>query len=233
MGEFLDIGAIQAQAKQNALDAQLLQVAKKMEETLDKAIHSIDTLDEDDLESLREKRIEQMKRNHKQKIEWRKIGHGTYDLLMDEKDFFSKAKLSKRMVCHFFRESTQRCHVIDRHMESLCVSHLETRFCKINAERSPFLCEKLKIWMLPTLALVQSGQVIDYIVGFDDMGGSDDFSTDILARVMCHKVDGIINYEGSTYKSGIHSHAENSRPSLRSGAIRHSPSDDDNSDFSE
>ena len=52
---------------------------------------------------------------------------------------------------------------------------------QINAEKSPFLTEKLKIWMLPTLALIQNEKVEDYVVGFDAMGGKDDFETSMLA----------------------------------------------------
>ena len=52
---------------------------------------------------------------------------------------------------------------------------------QINAEKSPYLVDKLKIWMLPTLALVRNEKVIDYVVGLDDLGGKDDFTVDILA----------------------------------------------------
>lgn len=48
---------------------------------------------------------------------------------------------------------------------------------QINAEKAPYLTDKLKVWMLPTLALIKGEKVIDYVVGFDDMGGKDDFST--------------------------------------------------------
>lgn len=51
---------------------------------------------------------------------------------------------------------------------------------KINAEKSPFLAEKLKIIVLPTLALIKNAKVDDYVVGFDELGGTDDFSTEIL-----------------------------------------------------
>jgi len=37
---------------------------------------------------------------------------------------------------------------------------------QINAEKSPFLTDKLKIWMLPTLALIKHEKVEDYVVGF-------------------------------------------------------------------
>ena len=51
----------------------------------------------------------------------------------------------------------------------------------MHAEKSPFLTEKLKIFMLPTLALIKHEKTVDYVVGFDDLGGSDGFSTAVLA----------------------------------------------------
>lgn len=48
---------------------------------------------------------------------------------------------------------------------------------QINAEKAPYLTDKLKVWMLPTLALIKNEKVVDYVVGFDDLGGKDDFTT--------------------------------------------------------
>jgi hypothetical protein len=53
---------------------------------------------------------------------------------------------------------------------------------QINAEKAPYLTDKLKVWMLPTLALIKAEKVVDYVVGFDDLGGKDDFSTEQLAE---------------------------------------------------
>lgn len=50
---------------------------------------------------------------------------------------------------------------------------------QIDAEKAPFLVERLKIWMLPTLALVRRQKTVDYVVGFDDVGGKDDFATEV------------------------------------------------------
>ena len=35
--------------------------------------------------------------------------------------------------------------------------------------------ERLKIWMLPTLAIIRNEKTTDYVVGLDDLGGSADF----------------------------------------------------------
>lgn len=50
----------------------------------------------------------------------------------------------------------------------------------MQAEKSTFLAEKLRITVLPTLALIQKGKVEDYVVGFDELGGKDDFDTQTL-----------------------------------------------------
>lgn len=34
--------------------------------------------------------------------------------------------------------------------------------------------------MLPTLALIQDEKTIDYVAGFDQLGGKDDFTTEML-----------------------------------------------------
>lgn len=65
-------------------------------------------------------------------------------------------------------------------MSILAKQHVETRFIKVHAEKSPFLTEKLRIVVLPTLALVKNAKVEDYVVGFDELGGKDDFSTEDL-----------------------------------------------------
>ena len=53
---------------------------------------------------------------------------------------------------------------MDTHMSILANQHVETRFIKVHAEKSPFLTEKLRIVVLPTLALVKNGKVEDYVV---------------------------------------------------------------------
>lgn len=49
-------------------------------------------------------------------------------------------------------------------MSILAKQHIETRFVKINAEKSPYLAEKLRIVVLPTLALIKNAKVDDYVV---------------------------------------------------------------------
>ncbi|CAH1423922.1 unnamed protein product [Lactuca virosa] len=146
---------------QEIIEQQVLSVAKAVEDKIDDEIAALEKLDLDDIEVLRDRRLQQMKKMAEKRSRWISLGHGDYSEIFSEKDFFSIVKASDRVVCHFYRENWP-CKVVDKHLGILAKQHIETRFIKIQAEKSPFLAEKLKI------------------VGFDELGGSDDFSTEEL-----------------------------------------------------
>lgn len=178
-----------------ALEQQMLQSARIVEEQLDTELNKLDRMDEDELEQLKERRLEALKKAQKQKQEWISKGHGEYREIPSEKDFFAEVKESKNVVCHFYRDSTFRCKVLDKHLAILAKKHVETKFIKLNVEKAPFLTERLKIKVIPTMALVKDGKTKDYIVGFTDLGNTDEFPTEMLEwRLGCSE---IINYSGS------------------------------------
>ncbi|KAL7607809.1 thioredoxin domain-containing protein 9 homolog [Lactuca sativa] len=164
---------------QEIIEQQVLSVAKAVEDKIDDEIAALEKLDLDDIEVLRERRLQQMKKMAEKRSRWISLGHGDYSEIFSEKDFFTIVKASDRVVCHFYRENWP-CKVVDKHLGILAKQHIETRFIKIQAEKSPFLAEKLKIVVLPTIALIKNAKVEDYVVGFDELGGSDDFSTEEL-----------------------------------------------------
>lgn len=55
---------------------------------------------------------------------------------------------------------------------------------RVDAEKSPFIAERLKIWMLPTLVLVKDGKTEHSVVGFDELGGGDNFPTSALEQLL-------------------------------------------------
>ncbi|XP_022854514.1 thioredoxin domain-containing protein 9 homolog [Olea europaea var. sylvestris] len=180
---------------QEILEKQLLTVAKAVEDKIDDEISAIDRLDPDDMEALRERRLQQMKKMAEKRRSWTALGHGEYSEIPNEKEFFSVVKSSERVVCHFYRENWP-CKVMDKHLSILAKQHIETRFVKINAEKSLYLAEKLKIVVLPTLALIKNAKVDDYVVGFDELGGKDDFSTEELEERLAKSQ--VIVYEGES-----------------------------------
>ena len=63
-------------------------------------------------------------------------------------------KFSTVFILFFFF----RCKIFDKHLEILAKKHLETKFMKLDVEKAPFLTQRLKIRVIPTLALVIDGK---------------------------------------------------------------------------
>lgn len=173
----------------------MLQNLQAQEKKIDEDIRKLDEMDDDDIERLRDKRRRELQKMEQKKQEWKAQGHGVYREISDQKDFFDQVKKSERIVVHFYRGTTWRCQIIDRHLEDIAKRHPETKFVKVDAEKSPFLVERLNVWMLPTLVLCKNGKTEHSIVGFDELGGDDDFSTETLEYV-------ISKYECLRYSGG-------------------------------
>jgi len=178
----------------NALGQQLAMASQIIEEKIDAEIERLDNLDGDDLGNIRKDRMAAMRKKALKKNEWIANGHGEYQQLGEEKEFFEVSKKSENVVCHFFREGFERCKIMDKHLSILCLKHIETKFCKLNAEKSPFLAGRLGIKILPTLVVVKEGKTKDFIIGFTDMGNTDSFSTEVLEWRLGRS--DVIDYEG-------------------------------------
>lgn len=172
----------------------ILDHAMETERKLDEKLAKLDKLDEDDIDKIREKRKAQLIAAQKIKQENLSNGHGRYTELPDQPAFFEATKKSKWMAVHFYRPTTQRCQIVDGHLERLAQKHLETRFCKINAEKCPYLTEKLNVFVMPTILIIDKGHTVHQVRGFDEMGGSDDFHEDTLAYVLSQW--GVLDFEG-------------------------------------
>lgn len=150
--------------------------------------------------------------------------------ISDTKEFFNAAKKSSRMIVHFYRSVTPRCQIVDAHFERLAPTHLEARFVKIDAEKSPYLVEKLGIILMPTIVLIKDGKTEHAIHGFDEFGGTDDFTTSDMAYVLARH--NVLNYENDrseeisqrATKAGLNSVR---LATIRSGEYGAHASDDD------
>ena len=213
----------------------MYEMARAVEESVDDELHRLEKMDGDELEDIRRRRLEAMESSQDARKSALERGHGVVNGLDDEKAFFEKMKGEDKMIVHFYRNSSWPCEVMDKHLEVVASKHTEALVCRINAEKSPFLTEKLKIWMLPTLCLVRNTKVVDYIVGFDDVGGTDDFPTEHLRLVLASK--GVITYEGgdndvdANPRRGKKAMNVIDKSSIRRGAKMALNSDDESSDF--
>jgi hypothetical protein len=161
---------------------------------------------------MRTQRLETMKQDHKKRQDWLAngkrtslfilhsdtslydLGHGEYNELAGEKELFDTTKKSDRIVCHFYRDATMRCKIVDKHLEIIARKHVETKFVKLNVERAPFMVERLHIKTLPTMVLMIDNIVKDKIIGFTDLGNHDEFSTEMLEWRLAR--GGVIDYKG-------------------------------------
>lgn len=172
----------------------LLHITKEIERQVDATIGQIDNLSVDDLENLRQARMKELKEREEKKRRWLECGHGSLEQLPEEKMFFDVIKKSENVIVLFFTDTSQKSPIMDMHLKKLAPKHIEARFIKLNAEKCPFLAEKLKIKTIPTLALVKNGIMVDKVVGFTQLGNRDDFSTEMLEwRIAQNEV---IEYEG-------------------------------------
>ena len=122
-----------------AQEEAVLQAALEAERLIDSELSRLGSLQSEDLEEMRQRRIRQRQLEWEQQQAWLTCGHGTYKELQDEKDWFAAVKRSRRVVCHFSRPTTERCVIVDKHFAALAEKRLETRFVSINAEKAPFL----------------------------------------------------------------------------------------------
>ncbi|CAG9816204.1 unnamed protein product [Phaedon cochleariae] len=204
----------------------LLNVTEAIEKQVDAVIEQIDNLDTNDLEQLKQNRIKEMKKQEEKRKEWLSNDHGKYEELAEEKMFFDVIKKSENVVLHFYTNGSPRCAIVDKHLRILASKHIETRFAKLNAEKCPFLAEKLKIKTIPTIVLVQKSIMIDKVVGFSQLGNCDDFSTEVMEWRIAQ--NNILDYDGDllTPPNLRDTKSKNSNKKIRSGIYNNDDDDD-------
>ena len=156
------------------------QLKTAIEEQLDQQLDRLNILDTDDNEAVREQQLREMMELNKKIQKWLKNGQGVYTEVADENQFFKLSQKSRNIVCHFYRDSAERCRILDMHLKILAGKHLKALFCKLNVEKSPFLTKRLRIKVMPTILLIKNSKTRDFVVGFKDLGNCDDFSTEML-----------------------------------------------------
>lgn len=122
---------------QQAVQQSVLRVAKQLEDQLDSELHKLDNLQDDDLERIRQRRVQELRQQQEKAKEWVAKGHGEYKEIFEEKEFFKEMKGEERMICHFYRDNWPckvRMHASDAtvhavavdsaHQQPLCLMHM-------------------------------------------------------------------------------------------------------------
>ncbi|KAK9111106.1 hypothetical protein Scep_018625 [Stephania cephalantha] len=159
----------------------------------EKAQTSANANQEVDLDELMDKEVEKREALKRQ-------GHGEYREI-SEGDFLGEVTGCEKVICHFYHKEFYRCKIMDKHLKSLAPRHVDAKFIKLDAENAPFFVAKLGIKTLPCVILFSERLKLDFccrkgiagdrLVGFQDLGGKDDFAIKTLENFLIKK--GIID----------------------------------------
>jgi len=134
-------------------------------------------LENEDDGALRDRRLAQLQRELNDIHELKNKEHGEYTDIKSEKSVLEITTTTPRVVAHFYHQDFRRCQIIDQHLETLAKKHFQTKFIKVDVDNAPFLVVSLKVQVLPCIIAFVDGIGVDRVVGFDDLGNTDDFST--------------------------------------------------------
>jgi len=135
--------------------------------------------DDDVIAQLQQKRLNEMKQKHLLEMQFHAQGHGEYREICEE-EFLKEVCGSQWVVVHFYHPEFFRCKIIDKHMKLIAAKHISCKFLTLNSEKAPFFVTKLAIQMLPSVFVFKDGVVSDSFSGFDELGGKDEFRTEVL-----------------------------------------------------
>ncbi|KAH9295250.1 hypothetical protein KI387_038838 [Taxus chinensis] len=143
-------------------------------------------MDDPELEKLHADRIAALKKEAEKRQALERKGHGEYREVT-EGEFLGEVTGSKKVICHFHHREFVRCKIVDKHLKLLAAKYFDTKFIKVDAENAPFFIAKLAIKTLPCVILFRDGVATERLVGFESLGGRDDFSTEVLEKWLLKK----------------------------------------------
>lgn len=150
--------------------------AEKMERRMANADHVENDDEDDELVMLRERRMQMLKKTQEDHLVYRSKQHGEYREIGQE-NFFDIVVREKggsdRCCIHFYHKDFESCKQLDHHLSALAKEIIPVKFCKIEAEKAPFLVERLHISTLPCCLLFKNDVAVDRIVGFEGCMGED------------------------------------------------------------
>ena len=112
-----------------------------------------------------------------------RTGHGSLNEI-EEKEFLPEVTTTKYVVAHFYHQEFERCRIMDKHLSILAKKYFDTKFVKISAPDAPFFVTKLQVKVLPCLIYFNDGVAFDRMVGFEELGGKDDYNTTKLEGIL-------------------------------------------------
>jgi len=174
-----------------AVQSAVLSAATSVEASLDEQLSALPSLPtpedgEDDLAAVRAARMAALRAAAADRAAWSAAGHGSVGEGLSEKELLAATKASTRLVAAFVRPGGGNVYAteLEAHLTKLAGAHLETRFVRMDAERSPFLSNKLRLRVLPALVWFRGGKVARVLHGLGEVDPSGRFTTGVLEAVL-------------------------------------------------
>lgn len=190
------------------------------------------------LRDIRANRLREIKKEERRKQEDLGKGHGQYRHIVQD-DFIKEMTSSDVVICHFYHRDFPKCEIMHHHLQKLSQRHVETKFVKIDAEKTMFFVQKLSIRSMPTVCIFFDGLCTDKIIGYEGLidedcpeHKQDEWPTIRLARLLAEK--GGISAAKVVDDDGVEKNAQKEMENLRSVFVSNatlSMLDDDDDDF--
>ncbi|WRT70379.1 uncharacterized protein IL334_007377 [Kwoniella shivajii] len=142
----------------------------------------LDSLEEAgfDFATDRDRRIEALQREIKQVKNLKESDNGGVVTFTDEKQLIERMSKERYCLLHFFHNDFSRCKIMDQKLSDLVASHPHTLFLRASVSDIPFLVTKMAVQVLPCVISFVDGRAVDRLIGFEELGDSDHFTTKML-----------------------------------------------------
>lgn len=218
----LAFGNVMAAAARDYQKEVLSQQKAQASNSINQEVDLDELMDDPELERLHADRIAALKKEAEKRQALKKQGHGEYREVT-EADFLGEVTGSEKVICHFYHREFYRCKIMDKHLKSLAPRHMDAKIIKLDAENAPFFVAKLGVKTLPCVILFRKGIAVDRLIGFQDVGGKDDFATRTLEALLIKK--GIVSEKKKDEDDEDGGYPESRRNTVRSSMDPNSDSD--------
>ncbi|KAJ8086760.1 hypothetical protein PM082_005583 [Marasmius tenuissimus] len=166
-------------------------------------------IENDDNAAIREQGLAILQREMQKIQHMKDNNYGQYTELTDEKEVVRITAHEPKVVIHFYHTKFKRCEIMDKHLavrasrmgnthgvltdqpQKLAPKYHNTRFSRVFVENIPWLVERLGIKVLPCVICFVKGVTKDRLIGFEELGNDDAFTTATLELRLA--VSGVIH----------------------------------------
>jgi hypothetical protein len=131
--------------------------------------HLLNDDDDNELQALRQARVAQLKQQQSLRAQHVSLGHGSLRTITQDEFLPECTGSSRYVIVHYYHDDFERCKIMDYHLKIIAPEHMEAKFLRIDASKSPFFVNKLRIHTLPALLVFENGKEIGRLTGFDGL----------------------------------------------------------------